>query len=200
MDSYSSPKMLVKIAAVFILVISVTGIVYSARAAVAHLIHKSIRYEDELLSRKDPERAEARARRAHSLYPYNYYLCIWIAENSWYYRYDESGKEVARRVELADRWCSMGMDLNRRKSQLRLLAARIIARESPADAAAYWKEYVDWHFWDAYNHAALVEFYAAAGDLESAGDELRWVEGTRHHKHASSQLKAAWQREMQMTP
>ncbi len=190
----------IRIAGSFLLILSFAGIVHGARAAAAQVIYKSVRYRDETQSRRDPEAAERRAHAAHRLYPYNYYFCIWTAENCWYYRNDETGHEVFERVGLARKWCDRGLELNERKSQLRLLKARLIARTSPAKGAEYWQEYVDWHFWDRYNHAALVELYADAGNLESAMEELKWVKRSKHYKHAGSLLQVAWKREVMEVP
>lgn len=191
---------IIRTVGLLLLILSFAGIVHGSRATAAQIIYKSVRYRDEKQSRRDPEAAERRAHVAYRLYPYNYYFCIWTAENCWYYRNDETGHEVPERVSLAQKWCNRGLELNERKSQLRLLKARLIARTSPAKGAEYWKEYVDWHFWDRYNHAALVELYADAGNLESAMEELKWVKGSKHYKHASSLLQEAWKREMMGMP
>lgn len=183
-----------------VLVLSLWGVVYSAKATVSHIIYNEVRYKDERESRLDPEKAEQLAQAAFRLYPYNYYFCIWTAENCWYYRLSEEGNEKPERVILAQKWCDRGLALNNRKSQLKLLKARLIARRSPADGAEYWSQYVDWHFWDSYNHAALVELYAGAGDMLRAMEELEWVRGSKHYNYASGELQAAWKREMTALP
>lgn len=177
---------------------AVWGLVHSVRASVAQAMYYQAKYG---AAREYPKAVFRRAELSHRLYPYNYYLCIWTSELAYYSSFeleDEAEREEMLRV--AQHWCNTGLALNPYKSQLRLLKARLLARESPAGALAYWEEYVDWHFWDAFNHAMIVEFAAAAGDFERALDAMRWVKGSPHEAHARARLDEAWKREMQAPP
>jgi hypothetical protein len=185
------------IAGLVLISMSVVGIAHGLRAGVSQIIHCSTRYGsgNENIT---PEDASRKCEKAHKLYPYNYYLCAWMSEKAYYNLFDKEGKEIAGRKDIARAWCAKGLALNQYKSQLRLMNTRFLAEESLPEAIAYWREYVDWDFWDPYSHAVLVGYYAEAGDVESAAAELRWVEGSAHHKDSSRKLNEAWKKEMQI--
>ena len=179
---------------VLLLLLSCAGLWHSARAGLSYLVYHHVKFTPPREYDR-PESAAMRCEAAHRFYPYNYYMCIWIAEKCWYERYDVDGSESAARVSLARRWCDSGVDLNRRKSQLRLLKTRLLARDSVRDAIAQWKDYVDWHFWEPYNHAVLVELYAQEGDYAGAMESLAWVKGSKHYAEAHLALQKAWAKE-----
>ena len=182
----------------FILVtISALGVVQGVRAGIAQAIHCSIRYGSDS-EEVSPEVASQACEKAHRSYPYNYYLCTWISEKAYYNRFDEEGKEIEGRRDIAGAWCARGLALNKRKSQLRLMNTRFIAEKSVPDAIAYWKEYVEWDFWDPYSHAVLVDYYVDVGDLEGATSELEWVKGSPHYKDSSRRLLEAWKQDMEI--
>lgn len=191
-SSYGRPLL---IAGLALLIVSICGVVHALRASVAAAVYHRVRYHAEQRSRGDPEWAGMVAERSYRFYPYNYYLCAWIAENFWYYRFNKSGEELSSRVTSAEIWCNRGLEQNSWKSQLRLLKVRLVARESPSAALESWKEYMDWDYWNRYNHAVLVELYARAGDFSNAMEALERVKGTKHHNYARRELHAAWQKE-----
>ena len=102
------------------------------------------------------------------MYPYNYYFCIWTAEKAYYTSFEVDNKEALRRLNIAQRWCNAGLGLNAYNSQLRRLKTHLLEKKSPSEAADYWKKYVEWQFWEPYNHAVLAELYAETGDFDKA--------------------------------
>ncbi|OVE75826.1 hypothetical protein BVX97_03160 [bacterium E08(2017)] len=193
-------RTLSRTAAGLLLLICIAGIIHGSVAASSHAIYKAVRYRPENEVTRAPLENSNRAEKSYSLYPYNYYFCIWTAENCWYNRHDDDGGEIETRVLAAERWCDRGLELNSRKSQLRLLKARLMARRDARKAAEYWREYVDWDFWDSFNHAALAELYAAAGDIESAMNQLKWLTKPSDLEYARNEINAAWKREMSGNP
>lgn len=178
---------------VVLLAVSFYGVVHAARASLAHAMYHQAQYGS---ARDNPTGIFRRCENAYRLYPYNYYFCIWTAEKAYYTRFDVGKEGTERRLRIARRWCDAGLELNFYKSQLRLLKTRLLERNSVADAIKYWEEYVEWQFWEPYNHAVLVEMHATAGDFSKALTSLTWVEGSKHYAEASGKLRKAWQREM----
>jgi hypothetical protein len=184
---------------VLLLALAALGAWHSARAGLSYMVY----HHTKFIPPREYERPETVARRcedAYRLYPYNYYLCIWIAEKCWYARHDLDGSESPGRVELARLWCDRGLALNRRKSQLRLLKTRLLARHSVREAIDHWNDYVRWHFWEPHNHAILVELYAEAGDFAEALRSLEWVKGSKHYAEAHLKLQTAWAKEIARPP
>ncbi len=184
------------IGAAGMVLMSVCGTVQAVRAAISYAGYYQIKYGAEqtaLWQKLD------KAEDVYDLYPWNYNLCIWCAEHSYYNRFDD-GREQEKLIVSAGKWCDRGLDLNPFKSQLRLLKARLLARESSAEAAEYWREYVQWDFWTPYHHAVLAEFYIDAGKLWEAADELRWLQNSGYYDDISEKIQEAWRKEMQLDP
>ena len=64
------------------------------------------------------------------------------------------------------------------------------------EAIETWHAYLDWAFWDSFNHAVMVELYSQGGRYEDAMDELAWVRGPKDLAYARQTIKDAWQEEM----
>ncbi|MCK5849630.1 MAG: hypothetical protein KAH23_01850 [Kiritimatiellae bacterium] len=182
----------------FLFVIAVVGIFHGSRAAMAYTIYHDAKFSS--VGAYGPEAAARRSEDSYGFYAYNYYLCIWIAERCWYERYDSDGNESSRRVDLARVWCDRGLTLNKRKSQLRLLKTRLLARESLDEALVNWEDYVDWHFWEPYNHAVLVRYYAETGDFAGAVRSLKLIKGRKHYAEAHMAIQKAWEKEIALAP
>jgi len=130
-----------------------------------------------------------------SYYPWNYHACLLATEKA----YVAAGNSTNPREETWLRkqeqiWCDRGLALNHMKSQLRLLKAWALARQSPIEGARYWEEFVDWDYWDEYNHRVLVELYARAGELERADACLDVIVGRAQYREAEDALRVAWER------
>lgn len=174
--------------------LSIVGVVHGVRAALAQALYGRAKYGDW---KEQPERILEACERADALYPWNYYFCAWAAERAFYA--DDRGDTRVDRRAAAARWCERGLALNPYAMELRLLDARLAEARSPAEAARKWAGYVDWHFWEPYNHAILVELYARAGQYENAMQSMRWVAGSRYEREARAALRSAWQRERSST-
>lgn len=179
-------------AGLLLLTLSLCGVVHGTRASLAQAMYHQAKYGS---ANNDTERIINRCENAHGLYPYNYYFCIWTAEKAYYAGLNSDGTNARRHTAAVRAWCDRGLALNFHKSQLRLLKTRLLENESLAAAIKYWEEYVDWHFWEPYNHAVLAEMYAGAGDFDKAIRSLRWVKGSEHYDKASARLQEAWKRE-----
>jgi hypothetical protein len=176
--------------------LALCGVVYGARAALAQAIYHQAKYG---IARNNPAGILRRCREAHRLYPYNYRFCVWAAEQAYDNRLETDGRESLDRIEAASLWCDRGLALNPYQTSLRLLRTRLLGRQSATAAVAYWREYTDWHFWEPYNHAFLVELYARAGDYGAAIDELAWVKGSEYEQQARRALRDSWKAEADAT-
>jgi hypothetical protein len=171
------------------------GVVHAARASAAQALYHRARHG---AASGDLPRGLRLAERAYRFYPYHYYLCIWACRSAYEAAAAAGASDAEGWRAAAGRWCERGLALNPYKRQLRLIRARIIARASPADAARYWEEYLSWHFWDQENHVAMVEFYAKAGRLHEAMEQLKWLKGADAEARARAALRRVWQAEMDM--
>jgi hypothetical protein len=170
---------------------------HGIRAAVAQKVYHEIKYGDLSHDEVSPEKVARKSEYSYSLYPFNFNLCIWTAEKAYYNRFDEKGRIMPERLELARLWCERALELNRYRSQIRLLKAHLLAETSLPKAITYWEKYVNWHFWKPHNHVVLVEMYSDNGDFGKALDSLQWVRGSRHYDYARKRLQDAWDREKQ---
>ncbi|MDP6491676.1 MAG: hypothetical protein QGH42_13780 [Kiritimatiellia bacterium] len=170
---------------------------YAWRAARAHWIYKSAKYGP---TQDDLSVALRSIERAHRLYPHNYRFCIWAAEQAYTRRSEVGGTERQRRYRAAENWTDVGLALNPFSGPLQLVKARLLQKRDPAAAATGWAKYVEWHFWEPYNHAVLVDLYASAGDFTRAANALDWVKGSEHYEWAMGRLQDAWRAEMTLPP
>jgi hypothetical protein len=173
------------------------GMVRATRAGLAHATYHRLKYGRRSdatppgLSRAD----QARAERAHRLYPWNAGLCQWAADRAFYDGPGPDRLSEAERRRLADEWCQRGLALNPHDRPLRLIRARSLALGSPSAGLASWREYLDWHYWDPYNHAVLASLHAQAGDYERALDALEMAHGSPHDASTRAEILEAWRRE-----
>lgn len=164
---------------VLFLAASLLGVAHSIRVEVAQSIYFNIKYG---AARNDLSAIFKRSEIAHRIYPFNYYLCMWVAETA-YENGCAGGTESQEQINIARRWCDRGLKLNFYRSELREIKTRLLARESPDAAVSYWKEYVNWHFWEPYNHGVMAELLAGAGRFDLAEKALYWVKGSDHYQY-----------------
>lgn len=179
-----------------LVLLGVIGLGYSICAGFAHIGVYRLRHGALGAEGCDMRRALAVAERCHRLYPRNFYLAVW-AGPAIAYR-DGTGLSPEERHRLADLWVSRGLALNPYRRVLRLLRARLMCETSPKAAAEYWEQYVDWHYWDAFNHAMLVEFFAKSGQIVKAMQSLSMTRGSPYYDGAHQEITAAWTREKEM--
>jgi tetratricopeptide (TPR) repeat protein len=175
--------------AAILAVLSVCGLVHGIRAALANTLYFQAKYGSE---KDNPTAIFALYEQAHWWYPFNYNFCILAAETAYYSSFAVDPKEAARRRLLAARWCDTGLRLDFHKSQLRLLKTRLLATDSLPAAIRYWNDYVDWQYWEPYNHAVLVELYAQAGDFDKALESLALTKGSDSYNDASRKFVEIW--------
>jgi hypothetical protein len=177
---------------VLLFILSVFGLSYACRTACAQVLYHEAKFG---LPAADARQVLDLCERSWRLYPHGYYLAIWAAETAYRNRFSSGGVENPARVEQTRVWCERGLALNPYDSQLRDLKTQLLARDSAVAAARYWGEYVEWSFWDPWNHARLAELHAAAGDYERALESLDWAKGSEYHAAARDRVLSAWRRE-----
>lgn len=176
------------------LAMSVLGTTRGIRASAAYSLYNQAKFGKD---KDDAGSVLAKAATAQGFYPYNYYFCIWVAERC-YYEHFKQGVDRKYLLRSVDYWCDRGLRQNPYKRELRMLRARLLAMDSPSDAAEYWSRYVDWHFWDPFNHAALAEFHAMAGDFDRAFASLELIRGMAHYEDSLARVRQLWQDGMKM--
>ena len=182
-------------AGVLLALIALYGIYVAACMTYAQNIYFNVKYGR---FKDQPGAVLAECERGYPYDTSNYHQAILAAETAYYQRFDVRGAEMPARVLAADRWCDRGLAMNFRQSQLRLLKARLIERHAPADAAAYWRKYVEWSFWMPEFHAELAGLYAAAGNYDAALDSLAWTKGSEHYLPTRHKILTIWRRESQL--
>lgn len=128
---------------------------------------------------------------AHAQYPHNYRLSTLAAETALAQGLAAGGEEADAFLEMAEDWCDTGLEQNASHPELREMKARLLAYGSHREAVAYWERYLDWHFWEPWNHAVMVDLSVEAGDLARAEAALKWLEGSAHHAAALRQIEEA---------
>lgn len=177
------------------LVVSVLGITRGIRATAAYFLYHQARYGS---AQDNVTGVMANCSTAYRLYPYNYSFAILAAERAYYESSDASGREKSYLLSSADYWCDTGLELNPYKSQLRMLRARLLAKDSPSDAVEYWTAYLGWHYWEPFNHCVMAEFHAMAGDFDEAFRALDVIKGMAHYEDGLKRVNHYWHKEMQM--
>jgi tetratricopeptide (TPR) repeat protein len=173
--------------------VSVYGVCYGVQAGIAQAMYHEAEWGD---ARNDYDRVLNRCEESRALYPYNYNFSRWTAEKAFFTSFDVDKNEAEKRLAAAERWCDIGLAQNFYDSHLRLLKARLIERQSLANAIKYWEAYVDWQFFDQFNHSILAEMYAKSGDFEKAFDSLEWTKGSPYHDETAKKIKEAWYNDM----
>ena len=177
-----------------LLALGVVGVMHGLRAGRAQALYFKSKYG---AWQHDLERILAAAQQAHALYPHNDELCIWTAETAYARREDAAGVEQPERVAAAARWCAEGLRLNPYASELRRLDVTLTERHSLPEAIRKWEAFVDWQYWEPYNHAVLVDLYARAGRYDDAQAALRLIRGHPFEAQARSALADAWKAEIE---
>ena len=183
------------VSAVSLLIVSVLGVTRGVRATAAYALYHHARYGR---GGESVPGILAGCAAAYRYYPYNYYFAMFAAERAYCSLPGTTGDEMARRESAADYWCETGLYLNPYKMKLRLIRARLMAKESPSDAVSYWSSYVDWHYWEPLNHCTLAEFHAMAGDFDEAFRTLDTIKGRAYYEEGLKRVNIHWRQEMVM--
>ena len=190
-DRISIDQWFLAIMGALLLILSMAGMVYGGRAAVAARLSCRAQYG---IPPAGVEQILTWCREAYALYPWNYYFSIFAAEAAYYQADEMRGEARAERLRQSRLWCDRGLSQNVYKSQLRRLKTRFLWEDSPSSAIAYWEAYTDWQFWEPYNHATLAEMYARVGEPGKAERSLKWVEGDASY----AQVRETVEREKQI--
>ena len=175
-----------------LLVISISGIVYASRVALAQGKYgwaKLMTPADDWCNILDLSES------ASHIYSANYYACILAAETAYFSSFGLSDKDAAENINKSQKWCDKGLKANSYRMQLHRLKTCLMARSSIPDAARYWERCVDWQFWEPANQALLVELYARTGQYEKAVDSLILIKESSYYAEASGRLNDAWKKE-----
>jgi len=182
-----------RVCGAFLLVISVLGILHGARAGVAQAIYCRSRY---MSPDATPERIAEDCNRAHALYPYNYYFCIWTGENAFHNRGKEGTTRAHNLLSVAEKWAHIGHELNPYNSEIKVLKTDVLSMSSIDAAVALWEPYLDWSFWEPFNHFVMVDLYIKAGRLDEAEEALYWLKDTRYFKDLAERLDAEFHKQL----
>lgn len=147
--------------------------VHGARAALAARLYRMAKYGE---ARRDPLRVVRLCDRSIRLHPWSYAVCILAARTARDAAVEETDPDAPfLGPGAAFSWCERGLALNPYKVELRFLMADHLSLESADQGVAYWKEYVDWHFWSPSAHATLAQLLERAGRFDEALRELALV-------------------------
>jgi hypothetical protein len=125
----------------------------------------------------------SKAQEAYDLYPYNYHMSRWVAEKALYSN---------QNAIVASEWVSRGIALNPWQRELQWLNTVLIGQTSAVEAAQLWEAYSDWAFWNRWNLAGRVYWYALAGRVEDAEDYFAYLKGQNgDYAWAEQALKSA---------
>lgn len=157
-------RVILGVLGVYLMIFGVAAAIWSIRASIGQA-----RYASLLMHPRDPPGELTLARNAFRLYPRNYAVCIRAADTAFKASEAATNAPDAEHFRSeAEYWVERGMDLNPRLMELHYLKARLMARQNPAAAAAAWKAYSDWHFWDSGNLEILARFQDEAGLKDEA--------------------------------
>lgn len=168
--------------------VSLWSAAYAVRVAVAQTIYHEAKYGPQS---RDVDAALRMCRTASSIYRYNYHCAAFAAETAYNHATEHAPSNQVYYLEMARFWSERAIALNRYLTLTRWIKARLLWRESPADAIRHWADYTAWHFWDHYNHAMLATMCAMAGDVERAEREMILVRGSEYEADTARVIEAA---------
>ena len=172
------------------------GIGYSIKATKAQVIYAKSRYSKSSKN-LSPELVYSNYVYASNLYPYNFYFSAYAGEFFFYNLASYKGQKALGKLAIIRDIASDGIKINPYNSQLIYLHMRMLETESPKVALEYWQKFVNWYFWNDYNHSVLAELYAKTGMYEKAMNELKYLESNpKLFDHTKHLIDDAWLLEM----
>jgi hypothetical protein len=120
-----------------------------------------------------------RCETAHGHYAADYRFCILAADiaHKAAATIHAQSDERARLLDASGKWCKAGLDLNYFSRKLRLRKTGLLRqRGAKREAAQYWAEYTDWHFWYPENHYLLAKLHVGSGNFQKAVQAKKWWE------------------------
>jgi hypothetical protein len=167
------------------------GLVYSLRAHSAQWTYHDLKFSGVAIHF---EEADGRARDAQALYPFNYRLCDWMASQAWD-RYDSASKTRSTALSDVGDWTGNAIALNPYPRSICEIRRKYLEETSLTEAIRYWSEFVEWSFWDPYNHAVLLELHVRTRNLDGALSEMKWVRNSPYAPRAVEFIQGLLERE-----
>ena len=189
-------KKLLLVFGIVLVLVGLLGVNYSINATKAQVMYAKSRYTQGSKS-LSPELVYSNYVSVANLYPYNFYFSAYAGEKLFYNISNSNSQEAAEKLEIIKDIASNGIKINPYNSQLVYLHMRMLEKESPKAALDYWQKFVDWYFWNDYNHSVLAELYAKSGMYEKAMNELKYLEkNPKLLDHTKHLIDDAWLFEM----
>lgn len=176
-----------KVIGIMLFLISGIYVIYSIRASISQTIY--FRAKNNYSKNSD---ILSLCQRAQKLYPYNYRLLAWGAEETFDRSEDAIGLDKVNYLSLSETICDQGLSLNPHIMPLPFIKMQLLCRKSIKDGISYWEQYVEWDYWNSYNHAVLAVLYAASGKFGKAMQSLEFIKGTVDYEEAKQIVLDYW--------
>jgi hypothetical protein len=182
------------------LVISAFYTVYAIRAGHAQVIYYQAKNGKTLpvISNGGNKSIFSQCQKAQLLYPHNYRLFLWSAEEVFNRSIEVAGDEQKEYRKVAGILCDRGLDLNCYLMPLPLIKTQLLSLKSIKEGIGYWEKYVEWDYWNSYNHAVLAGLYAADGKFGKAMQSLQFIKGTEDFAAADKIVQDYWKADSAM--
>ena len=204
----SNNYVLSKIIAMVLILISGFYIFYSVRAGMAQVIYfqtkKKCSLADSSLQGGSGQEVYSlnqlisKCQKADRLYPYNYRLMAWGAEEAFERSQNSIGVERVDYLDFTGMLCDRGLSLNRYMMPMPFIKMQLLCLKSIKEGTEYWEEYVEWDYWNSYNHAVLAGLYAADGKFGEAMQSLQFIKGTVDFAEANKIVQDYWEADSAM--
>lgn len=198
----SNSRSLLKVIGIILLSISAFYTVYSVRTGAAQVIYIQAKNTQTVHNAFVAEKDDIfrQCQKAQRLYPYNHLLLSWGAEEAFARSETSTGAEKVYYIDLADKLCDRGLALNPYLMPLPFIKTKLLCMRSIDDATTYWETYVEWDYWNSYNHAVLSGLYAADGKFGQAISSLQLIKGTEDYAAADKVLQNYWKADAAAPP
>lgn len=133
-------------------------------------------------SSNDVSAVLALAERAYALDRANYHFWALAAGDAWDALPRTGDAKMADMYrKRAREWTGRALEENPWHPKSRVMWAAMLAESDPAQALRYWRECVEWQYWEPFNHAFLAELLARNGDFAGASNALERIRGMRYY-------------------
>ncbi len=204
-ENNSISRILLKIIVVTLLFISGIYVFYGIRAGIAQTIYHKAKVRTALLAASlESDNGETKypakyddyimdqCDKAQRLYPYNYRLLAWGADEAFNHSQKVASGDRQEYINVAETLCNNGLSLNRYMMPLPFIKMQLLCLTSIKDGTEYWEQFVEWDYWNSYNHAVLAGLYAAGGKFGKAMQSLQFIKGTEDYAEANKIVQYYW--------
>ena len=153
-------------------------LLHTTRMVIASTYYHQAKYGS---SKEDVEYVLEKCRSAAALCGYHYLFFRLAADKAFALASKGDSADREYYFDQARFWCERSLALSSHQTLVNWIKARLLWRESPAQAIKHWENHVAWHFWDPFNHAMLACMYAQADDVPRAEKEVEWVKGSPYY-------------------